>query len=155
MTMKKYIILLLMILGVTSITPVVGQKVNGKNFSFPEGKDGWSDTVFRKLQTAAMKEKAIQPVTLALRYRLLKEYSDGYRYAIEITNTSNDIPVKFKVTSAKGKESYTIRLDPKQTKVWKKSHWRTTTTASRTVTDRESDYFFDFKLDEENLRSKD
>ncbi|MCK9203662.1 MAG: hypothetical protein M0P58_04390 [Bacteroidales bacterium] len=153
--MKKVFSSLLLILCLAAFSQVNGQKVNGNSFSFPEGKNAWSDTVFRKLQTKDMKDNNIQPVPLALRYKFLKQFSDGFRYAIEITNMSPDIKIKFRVTSKKGGESYTIRLDPRQTKVFKKSHWRANPNVSHGVSDRDSDYFFDFKLDEEMLRSRD
>jgi hypothetical protein len=96
------------------------QQLNGQNFTFPKGKTEWSDTVYKRLLTPEMAKQGTKPVLLGIRYKYIKDEADGRWYQIEITNKSADTKVKFKVTTAKGRDESTVKLDAMQTKVIEK-----------------------------------
>jgi len=138
--MKKIIFLFLITIGMLANIPVEGQKVNGKTFSFPRGKAEWSDTVFKKLLTKEMAKKSIKPVVIGIRYKFVKSVDEGNWYEIEITNKSPQTKIKFKVSSNHNQDNYTVRLDPKQTKVIERLYWRPNIMNTQGVTDTDGDY---------------
>jgi hypothetical protein len=128
-----------------------GQQVNGKPFSFPNGKTEWSDTVYKKLLTKQMSKNGVRPVVIGIRYKYVKSADEGNWYEIEITNTSPETKVKFKVSSNHNQDNYTVRLDPRQTKVIDKLYWRAKSTNAGETKVSEGDYInplFDEVLEE-------
>jgi hypothetical protein len=136
--MKKKIFLLMIAFGMLAYFHVNGQKVNGKPFSFPKGKTEWSDTVYKKLLTKQMAKKGIRPVEIGIRYKFVNSVNEGNWYEIEITNKSPDTKIKFRVSSTNNQDNYTVRLDPKQTKVIDKLYWHSNT-AAKGLTDTDGD----------------
>ncbi|MCX6244825.1 MAG: hypothetical protein NTU98_08985 [Bacteroidetes bacterium] len=149
--MKKSLFLALFALIVLACLQVDGQKVNGKPFSFPNGKTEWSDTVYKKLLTKQMAKNGLSPVVLGIRYKFVNAANEGNWYEIEITNTSPETKVKFKVSSNHNQDNYTIRLDPKQTKVIDKLYWHSKSMLTQEANNNEGEYInplFDEILEE-------
>lgn len=111
------------------ITTVIGQQLNGQAFVFKKGKQEWSDTVYKKLLTKEMAKKGKKPVLLAIRYKYERAEEQGNWYQIEITNKSNTEKVKFDVSSSHRQELFTVKLDPNETKIFKKLYYRSQSNA--------------------------
>jgi hypothetical protein len=138
--MKKILFLVVFALFAMADLNVNGQKVNGDSFTFPKGKTEWSDTIYKKLLTKEMAKKGVNAVTLAIRYKYVKTLDEGNWYEIEITNKSADTKVKFKVSSKNSQGKYTVKLDPKQTKVIDKLYWHSNKMNDQVAVDRDGDY---------------
>ena len=115
----------IMFIGVTS---VIGQQLNGQAFVFKKGNQDWSDTVYKKLLTKEMARKGKQSVLLAIRYKYERTVEQGNWYQIEITNKSKTEKVKFDVSSSHRQELFTVKLNPNETKVFKRLYYRSQTT---------------------------
>jgi hypothetical protein len=109
------------------------QQVNGQTVTFPKGKTEWSDTIHKKLLTKEMAKQGLQPVPLAIRYKLVKKTSEGSLYDIEITNQSTVTKIKFKVVLNQGRDAFTVKLGPKQTKIIEKLNWKGPATGRRGI----------------------
>jgi hypothetical protein len=114
---------ILLILCITFSGITKAQKLNGQALSFPNGKSEWSDTVYKKLRTKKMAKEGINAVTLAVRYKVVKQENSQLWYDLEITNKSPETKVKFKVSYNHNQDSFTVKLDPKQTKVIERLNW--------------------------------
>ena len=124
------------------------QNINGKAFTFREGNNGWSDTIYKKLLTKKMSEKGVKPVLLGIRYKLDKKVEEGKWYKLEITNKSNDTKVKFNVSSKHNQEIYSVRLNPGQTKVLEKLYWKRSSADANTQPENDEDEYHDLFFDE-------
>jgi len=138
--MKKILFFLFISLCVMIFSRADGQKVNGQTFSFPNGKTEWSDTIHKKLLTKEMAKEGLKAVPIGIRYKFIKSVEEGNWYAIEITNRSPDTKVKFRVVEKHNQDAYTIRLDPKQTKVIQKLYLRPGKLDSENTDDANSAY---------------
>jgi hypothetical protein len=85
-----------------------------------------------------MAKKGIRPVEIGIRYKFVNSVNEGNWYEIEITNKSPDTKIKFRVSSTNNQDNYTVRLDPKQTKVIDKLYWHSNT-AAKGLTDTDGD----------------
>jgi hypothetical protein len=122
--MKKLITVSAFILIFLGISHLSGQQLNGQRFTFQKGKSEWSDTIYKKLLTKQMKEKGQKAVLLAIRYKLDQVVDEGNWYQIEITNKSHDTKVKFDVSSSHKQEVFTVKLNPDQTKIFRKLYFK-------------------------------
>jgi hypothetical protein len=87
-----------------------------------------------------MARKSIKPVMIGIRYKFVKSVDEGNLYEIEITNKSPQTKIKFKVSANHNQDNYTVRLDPKQTKVIERLYWRPNVINTQGVTDTDGDY---------------
>jgi len=122
--MKKILFLIFITLSMMAFSQSNGQKVNGQTFSFPKGKTEWSDTIHKNLLTKEMAKEGLKAVPIGIRYKFVKSVEEGNWYAIEISNRSADTKIKFRVVEKHNQDAYTVRLDPKQTKVIQKLYLR-------------------------------
>lgn len=138
--MKRILLILVLILNLMSFSIVQGQKVNGQTFKFPNGKGEWSDTVYKKLLTKEMAKEGHKAVPIAIRYKFMNSVEEGNWYSIEITNRSTDTKIKFRVVEKRNQDAYTVRLDPRQTKVIRKLYQRSKELDSQNLDDANSAY---------------
>jgi hypothetical protein len=138
--MKKHAFILVMAFFLVMSGTLKCQQLNGQTFNFSKGKKEWSDTVYKKLRTKDMVKKGTPAVLLGIRYRYLSTVEAGNWYEIEISNKSADTKVKFNVSSGKDQEVYTVRLDPKQTKVIRKLYWQSRPMGTRTTPSDDNEY---------------
>ena len=124
-----------------------GQQVNGQVFSFSKGKTEWSDTIFKKLRTKEMVKEGQKAVPIGIRYKFIKSVEEGNWYAIEIFNMSADTKIKFRVVEKHNQDAYTVKLNPKQTKVIEKLYLRSGKSDQKDMDDMNTDYL-DKLLDE-------
>jgi CRISPR/Cas system-associated exonuclease Cas4 (RecB family) len=117
-----------------------GQQVNGQTFNFPKGKGEWSDTIYKKLLTKDMAKEGLKAVPIGIRYKFVKSVEEGNWYAIEISNRSADTKIKFRVVEKHNQDAYTVRLDPKQTKVIQKLYMRSKKMNQQNIEDANDDY---------------
>ena len=122
--MKKIVLILAFSITMIGISPLIGQQLNGQHFTFTKGKTDWSDTIYKKLLTKKMAKDGQKPVLLAIRYKFDRTVEEGNWYQIEITNKSKDQKIKFDVTASHNQEVYTVKLNPNQTKIFKKLYYR-------------------------------
>ncbi len=102
---------------------VHGQQVNGQKVHFPDGKENWSDTIYKKLLTKEMKKQGLKPVLLGIRVKIVNQTSSGKWYNMEITNKSADEKVKFDIVNHKN--VFTVKLKPQQTRIVELLNWST------------------------------
>ena len=138
--MKKILFLIFVTLSMMAFSQTDGQQLNGQIFSFPKGKGEWSDTIFKKLLTKEMAKEGLKAVPIGIRYKFIKSVEEGNWYAIEINNRSSDTKVKFRVVEKHNQDAYTVRLDPKQTKVIQKLYVRSKKVNQQNIEDANDDY---------------
>jgi CRISPR/Cas system-associated exonuclease Cas4 (RecB family) len=129
-----------MIICVLAFSRANGQKVNGQAFSFPNGKGEWSDTIHKKLLTKDMAKAGLKAVPITIRYKFMNSVDEGNWYSIEISNRSADTKIKFRVVEKHNQDAYTIRLDPKQTKVIRKLYLKSKAVDSQNLDNANSEY---------------
>lgn len=117
-TIKVLILILAIALAAGSAN---AQKLNGENIKFPNGNREWSDTIFKKMLTAEMKEKGQKSVLLAIRVKILDETQSGRLYNLEITNKSDQQKVSFDIVNQNNITP--VRLKPGQTRVFEMLKW--------------------------------
>jgi hypothetical protein len=145
--MKKILFLLYFLISLAAFSQADGQKLNGQTFSFPKGKTNWSDTIYKKLLTKEMAKEGIKAVPIGIRYKFVKSVDEGNWYAIEITNKSTDTKIKFRVVEKHNQDAYTVRLDPKQTKVIQKLYLKSKAVDSQNL-ENANDSYLDQLFDE-------
>ena len=138
--MKKILFLLSFTLCMMAFSRADGQRVNGQTFSFPKGKGEWSDTIYKKLLTKVMAKEGLKAIPIGIRYKFIKSVEEGNWYAIEISNMSADTKVKFRVVEKHNQDAYTVRLDPKQSKVIQKLYVRSKKVDQQNIEDANDAY---------------
>jgi hypothetical protein len=121
--MKKIILVLAFTITVLGVSPLIGQQLNGQNFTFNKGKNEWSDTIYKKLLTKKMAKEGRKSVLLAIRYKFDRKVEEGNWFQIEITNKSKETKIKFNVASSHNQEVFTVKLNPSETKIFKKLYY--------------------------------
>jgi len=118
--MKKVLFFLSFIISLAAFSQADGQKINGQTLSFPRGKTEWSDTIHKNMLTKEMAKEGLKAVPIGIRYKFIKSVEEGNWYIIEITNNSPETKIRFRVIEKNHLNAYTMKLDPKQTKVIEK-----------------------------------
>lgn len=139
--MKKLVLVFTLTFLMTGFSPLIGQKLNGESFSFKKGKNEWSDTIYKKLLTKKMAKDGQKAVLLGIRYKFEQNVDEGTWYQIEITNKSNDQKVKFNIASKNKMDLYSVKLNPLQTKIFKKLYYKKKTVGIDDSQNSDADFY--------------
>ena len=139
--MKKILFIFAIVITMMGFSPLIGQQLNGEQFTFKKGKTEWSDTIYKKLLTKQMEKAGQKPVLLAIRYKYDRTVEQGNWYQIEVTNKSKDQKIKFNVASNHNQDVFTVKLNPSESKVFQKLYYRTRTVGPNEDQDTDADFF--------------
>jgi CRISPR/Cas system-associated exonuclease Cas4 (RecB family) len=87
-----------------------------------------------------MAKAGLKAVPITIRYKFMNSVDEGNWYSIEISNRSADTKIKFRVVEKHNQDAYTIRLDPKQTKVIRKLYLKSKAVDSQNLDNANSEY---------------
>jgi|WetSurMetagenome_2_1015567.scaffolds.fasta_scaffold451827_1 hypothetical protein len=139
--MKKVFLISALVIIIIGKSPLSGQQLNGQKFTFQKGKTEWSDTIYKKLLTKKMAKEGQKAVLLAIRYKLDRVVDEGNWYQIEITNKSHVTKVKFDVSSSHNQDVFTVKLNPDQTRIFKKLYYKRITLGTENTQDNENEFY--------------